>query len=811
MNKTIFSRSLSALLAVLMVASCMVVIALPTTAAEAETPVYTAPEIVIKGEVDVWDKTTYTEPTQKDTDGYYLITSAAEMAWFFKYVTVDVTNNYRLATSVDLQGVDFGRDDNRVWSGDFDGNGYTISNFASTRGWSNGYFFNKVTGKIRNLNILNFRSKGDNATAGFINNLTGGTLSNVRMVCNVSNAKTLAGLVVSASGAGCVIENCIVSGTVSASGESGGAGGLVCWASETVSIRNCTNYATVKSTNSRGSKVGGIVANVSAGSVIENCTNYGNVLYDGSKMTGVYVGGIIGHAATKLSAITTIRNCVNFGAISNTHPSSGYAHGIVGIPSENIAGIIYLEDCINYGPVSAYTHAGGLISFSNKAVHATNCANYGTITCTGGEAGGLAAKIDGKNYASRPSALIAYNCANYGDVTGATYAGGFVGWLRGSSATDISGTQGFYVHGGLNVGTITGTTASAAGVAHMVKDGKLVVEVDNAFFNGVIAGSASDACTTLTIGSNVYADVAAGNVLGANNAGADTSAVLQYSATDMGDGTYCDALNAYVNSDSEDGANVLWYQSEAKMAPVHVTELKLTRATVMIAEQLFVVAQAQGILALPAGVELAVKDNEGNLTEGTLAADGTYQFVLKGVSLSTLAEEKQYTMMVGGVAAKGSYDFSILDLLATIYKQDTTPASEKVLIEKMVNYSYYAGHDDAFDNFNAAAGSNLAPSVAGVTEIADAGALEIKEGYEVALNVENGFAIVVMQEGVVVATHEKSVLNATDIINLGSAGEVSVAAMLNYYLVNSEKADVAAAAILLYQATIAARDGDVIN
>jgi hypothetical protein len=207
MNKKTFPRILSLLLTVTMLISSMVVMTIPATAEEADTPSYTAPEIVVKGEVDTWDKTTKTEPTQVADDGYILITSAAEFMWFMTNDTG--SNNYRLTTSVSLNWQQVGNSKNLA--GILDGDGYTISDLSRSA-YSSLYFFKSVSGTIKNLNFKNFRLITSNACAAIVEALTG-RLENCHF--NFSKLETQSGGAAARHASGnAVITDCIISGTI---------------------------------------------------------------------------------------------------------------------------------------------------------------------------------------------------------------------------------------------------------------------------------------------------------------------------------------------------------------------------------------------------------------------------------------------------------------------------------------------------------------------------------------------------------------------------------------------------------------------
>ena len=160
MKRTTFRKIACLTLVLAMLVSA---VAMMTVTASAETVAVekTAPEIVVKGEVSVWDMTTQTEPTQVADDGYILITSAAEYAWVMSNLIDADTNNYRLTTSIDLGNQKMGS--NKNFAGILDGDGYTIDNFNN-----DGFFsFSTMSGTIKNLKITNmYMNQSGSKTSG---------------------------------------------------------------------------------------------------------------------------------------------------------------------------------------------------------------------------------------------------------------------------------------------------------------------------------------------------------------------------------------------------------------------------------------------------------------------------------------------------------------------------------------------------------------------------------------------------------------------------------------------------------------------
>ncbi len=323
----------------------------------------------------------------------------------------------------------------------------------------------------------------------------------------------------------------------------------------------------------------------------------------------------------------------------------------------------------------------------------------------------------------------------------------------------------------------------------------------------VLLGIGSQKLTAATFGSNVYIDKTAASAFGTANDGHSLIPPLeqfhQYSANDMTNGTYTELLNVFVNSDPKDGASVLWYQSKALGAPAPVTNLKVSQASVSVGTNPAIAVLLSGVSHLPADAKIQLVNSAGRAVAATKVEDSRYRFDF-AVELADIGLTDTYYIMVNGQKSIHSYELSVAGLLGSHYAKATD--AEKNLMVAMVNYSYYAGNASAFDVFNAVAGTAFAPSVEGAEAIADAGSVSIESGYEVALSIEKGFVIIVTKDGVEISQHTKSVLNATAVINLGDAGEVTVAAMLNHYLDDPAHADLAKAAILYYEAAVAARN-----
>ena len=128
--------------------------------------------------------------------------------------------------------------------------------------------------------------------------------------------------------------------------------------------------------------------------------------------TGVFTGILVGYA-TGDTNISNLRNI----KISNTCQIKGGKEtgGIAG----DFNGNAY--NCVNYATVQGNNRVGGLFGYcsvENSSI--TTCANYGNVTATSTDAGGLVGYFI--------SGTI-QDCANYGDVKGTERVAGMAGYV----------------------------------------------------------------------------------------------------------------------------------------------------------------------------------------------------------------------------------------------------------------------------------------------------------------------------------------------------------------------------------------------
>ena len=242
-------------------------------------------------------------------DNPFLISTAAELAWFRDYVNNE--SQYASATltdDIDLSEFCHAADaatnteelswdpigKGSMYCGTFDGNGKTIRNlYINSTFMFEGFFGYAKNGCIKNITFDNAKVKNTNKFGTGI--LTGGFEKGT-----IENIKTLA--------------NCSVEGTENTGGIAGGGAGY---------ISNCENHAMVNGTNN----VGGIVG-YGEGS-LQNSANYGDI-------SGVaQVGNLIGFAAT-----VNLNNVLGVGNVTATDQKGGLLVGESNNPWSTASGIL---------------------------------------------------------------------------------------------------------------------------------------------------------------------------------------------------------------------------------------------------------------------------------------------------------------------------------------------------------------------------------------------------------------------------------------------------------------------------------------
>ena len=304
---------------------------------------------------DVWDGVTKTPAKTEKIDGkdYFLIETAANLAWFSDTVNNSTTANVKLNAKVVANFIDMnhkpfvpiaaGKGD-KYYGGVFDGNHVVIRNLSVSS---------------EHISAID-KKYGQNIA--FIAALDGGTVRNVVLDSVYIKATTDIGSILTGEA------NKISVGTIIAWQKSGTVEG--CYASGIV-------Y-----NSGKGQAVGGIVGNADSG-IIRNNLSIISIQISGSQ---AYVGGIIGQAKDKVR----IESCVYDGG-KFINDSSAHDGGVIGLRYENNVDLVknsyYDENDVN----------NGVASGSSDGVFSASVLNEDQIACilNEGEWNGTSCSKDG--------------------------------------------------------------------------------------------------------------------------------------------------------------------------------------------------------------------------------------------------------------------------------------------------------------------------------------------------------------------------------------------------------------------------------
>ena len=312
--------------------------------------------------------------------------------------------------------------DGTRYSGNFNGNGKTISNLTVNGASYCGLFGRTESGSV--ITDLGVEDVSITCSGSFVGGLVGDSNSGSVSNCYSSGAVTgghfvggLVGYIEFGS-----VSNCYSSGTVSGGERVGGLVGDNFYGS----VSNCYSSGAVTG----GHFVGGLVGDNYRGNV-SNCYSSGNVTgYDS-------VGGLVGD-----NYRGNVSNCYSSGNVTGD-VSVG---GLVGRDWEGI-----VSNCYSSGDVSGDYSVGGLVGYNYRG-SVSNCYSSGTVTGYR-QVGGLV------GYNSYGSVI---NCYSSGAVAGDYSVGGLVGDnFYGSVSNcfwDVE-TSGIGTAGDNNYGAIGKTTA----------------------------------------------------------------------------------------------------------------------------------------------------------------------------------------------------------------------------------------------------------------------------------------------------------------------------------------------------------------
>ena len=381
----------------LLLALCLVMALVPMTAFAEDAQ-----------NINVWDGSTaeaFAGGTGTAEDPYQ-IANGAQLAYLASSVNSGETyeeKNFVLTANIDLNGLPWtpiansfsdallGGSDYRVFAGNFDGNGYTISNVSigsETTPFESDVFglFGATEGKISNLNLDTVSIHGITkiasigAVVGFAGGLvgySGGSIENCHVTGltmdmsapnNVYTAAYWVGGLVGALDGTQLINECSVSGSITEKAGKGSIGGLIGELGKAAKITYSRSNVTVnvKADSRGGADVGGFIGKgngkTDAETVIRNCYATGNVT--GGAYTGGFAGGLWG---------LNIKNCYASGNVSQAAAAMA---SFVGTDASDSAYYGSITNCFTTGSVtgsSPFQYAFAEQSSATKRSEITNC------------------------------------------------------------------------------------------------------------------------------------------------------------------------------------------------------------------------------------------------------------------------------------------------------------------------------------------------------------------------------------------------------------------------------------------------------
>ena len=357
----------------LLLALCLVMALVPMTAFAEDAQ-----------NINVWDGSTaaaFAGGTGTAEDPYQ-IANGAQLAYLASSVNSGETyeeKNFVLTANIDLNGLPWtpiansfsdallGGSDYRVFAGNFDGNGYTISNVSigsETTPFESDVFglFGATEGKISNLNLDTVSIHG------------------IAKIASIGAVVGFAGGLVGYSGGS--IENCHVTGlTMDMSAPSNvyaaayWVGGLVGALDGTQLINECSVSGSITEKAGKGS-IGGLIGELGKAAKITYSRSNVTVNVKADSRGGADVGGFIGKGNGKTDAETVIRNCYATGNVTGGAYTGGFAGGLWGLNIKNC----YATGNVSQAAAATASFVGTDASDSAYYGSITNCFTTGIVT-----------------------------------------------------------------------------------------------------------------------------------------------------------------------------------------------------------------------------------------------------------------------------------------------------------------------------------------------------------------------------------------------------------------------------------------------
>ena len=262
-----------------------------------------------------------------------------------------------------------------------------------------------------------------------------------------------------------------------------------------------------------------------------------NITFDKAKVNSIgslcNTGILAGFAGScMIENIKTLASCSVEGNF--------YTGGIAGRAMGNIL------NCENRAAVKGNASVGGIAAeYKGKDNSITSCSNYGAVTSTSSEVGGMVGSFE---------IGTIQNCANYGDIAGRNFVGNLIGNAQRCNLNNVLGTGNVTAtsdtkSAGLLVGCIDNSSSTASGILAYNSSAKLTInEIEQT----------GDAVKAIGKGSLTYPE-------GKN----ETDVIKAFTAEQLNSGEV-----AYLLNGSKSEGKLAWYQKllGADAYPVLVAE-----------------------------------------------------------------------------------------------------------------------------------------------------------------------------------------------------------------------------------------------
>ena len=251
-------------------------------------------------------------------EGYYEIGNKNQLKWFATLVNAGTYNaNAKLTADINLSGIEWtpigiGSGSTApvatAFTGTFDGQGHSITNFNAEGAGHIGLFGDANGATIKNFSISGSLTVTGGYFGGTVACPASSTIENVHsaLVISVPNSGIhhVGGVVGSARGDN-TISGCSFSGSLTVgTGSTDNFAGVVAYLTANDVVENCANYGSVTFSETECG-AGGVVGYLNDASVsINNCLNIGTVLFSGEglpKFGGAIVGRLRTHTAANVA------------------------------------------------------------------------------------------------------------------------------------------------------------------------------------------------------------------------------------------------------------------------------------------------------------------------------------------------------------------------------------------------------------------------------------------------------------------------------------------------------------------------------